>query len=49
MELLPELYIYILILANDVNITKKIRSLTKKSLFACDQYHKLLLNQKNIY
>jgi len=46
MNLLPELYIYILILTDDVNITKKIRNLTKTSLFACDQYHKLLLNQK---
>ena len=46
MELLPELYLYILILADDVNITKKLRRLTKTSLFACNQYHKLLLNQK---
>ena len=46
MELLSELYLYILILADDVNVTKKLRILTKRSLFACDEYHKLLLNQK---
>lgn len=39
MELLLELYLYILILANDINVTKKLRSLTKLSLFASDQYY----------
>ena len=46
MDLLTELYIYILTLADDVSVTKKLRILTKKSLFACGQYHKLLLNQR---
>ena len=46
MVLLTELYLHILILADDVNVTKKLRILTKQTLFACDQYHKLLLNKK---
>lgn len=46
MELLPELYLYILILADDVNITKKLRILTKQALYACNEYNKLLLNQR---
>jgi len=46
MELPAEIYIYIIILADDVNITKKLRALTKTSYISCNIYHRLLLNQK---
>jgi hypothetical protein len=46
MELPPEIYVHIIILADDVNITKKLRALSKTSLMSCNIYHKLLLNQK---
>jgi len=41
-----ELYLHILFLADDINVTKKLRILTKLSLKATDEYHRILLNTK---
>lgn len=46
MELPEELYLHILFLADDIDITKKLRGLTKLSLKATEEYHKILLNTK---
>jgi len=46
MELPKELYLHILFLADDIAVTKKLRILTKLSLKATDEYHRILLNTK---
>ena len=41
-----DIYYHILFLSKDLDVCKKIRSLSKTSLYACNQYHKCLLNKQ---
>jgi len=48
MDIPLEIYIELYLIANDLIVTKILRSLCKTSLKECDYYHKILLNTNKI-